>query len=53
MPRGKELEQLPIANSAPGALKDTSGDNKQSPRGVALREQPEPSDIDKENEDMV
>jgi hypothetical protein len=47
MPRGKELEQLPMANIAPGAGKDASRNNREVLGSTAQREQPEPSDIDK------
>jgi predicted nucleotidyltransferase len=54
MPRGKELEQLPMANISPGAGKDASRNNRRELFGSNVQgEQPEPSDIDKENEDMV
>jgi hypothetical protein len=53
MPRGKELEQLPMANILPGAGMDHSAINRDSLSGIARKEQPEPADIDKENEDMV
>lgn len=53
MPRGKELEQLPMANIAPGAGKDASKFDRKVLGGVVPQTQPEPSDIEKENEDMV
>lgn len=53
MPRGKELEQLPMANMAPGAGKDASRNNREVLGGIVRGVQPEPSDIEKENEDMV
>ncbi|MEW9051043.1 MAG: hypothetical protein AB2392_07785 [Neobacillus sp.] len=52
MPRGKELEQLPMANIAPGAGKDASKANRGTLGGLVQHEQPRPSDIEKENEDM-
>jgi hypothetical protein len=53
MPRGKELEQLPMSNIAPGAGMDQQKLNRRSMEGVVQREQPEPADIEKENEDMI
>ena len=53
MPRGKELEQLPMSNIAPGAGKDASSINREVLGGSVREIQPQPSDIDKENEDMV
>lgn len=53
MPRGKELEQLPMAKMAPGAGKDASRNNKEVLGGIVQGVQPEPSDIEKENEDML
>lgn len=53
MPRGKELEQLPMSNIAPGAGKDATLNNREVLGGIVQGEQPEPSEIEKENEDMV
>lgn len=53
MPRGKELEQLPMANIAPGAGKDASRNNRDVLGGIVANDQPQPADVDKENEDMV
>ncbi|CAH2714284.1 hypothetical protein BACCIP111895_01445 [Neobacillus rhizosphaerae] len=53
MPRGKELEQLPFANITPGAGKDATSNNREVLGSIISKEQPQPSDIDKENEDMV
>ncbi|MBV7506861.1 hypothetical protein KW850_16490 [Bacillus sp. sid0103] len=53
MPRGKELEQLPMANIAPGAGKDANRNNREVLGGIVQGVQPEPNDIEKENEDMV
>lgn len=53
MPRGKELEQLPMSNIAPGAGKDASNTNREVLGSIVQQEQPEPSDIEAENEDMV
>jgi len=53
MPRGKELEQLPMANIPPGSGKDASSTNREVLGSIVQNVQPEPSDIEKENEDMV
>jgi len=53
MPRGKEFEQLPKANIAPGAGNDAKWNNREVLGGIVQGEQPQPSDIEKENEDMV
>ncbi|WP_312472724.1 hypothetical protein [Neobacillus sp.] len=53
MPRGKELEQLPMANITPGTGKDATNNNREVLGSIISKEQPQPSDIDKENEDMV
>lgn len=53
MPRGKELEQLPMSNILPGAGKDGSNANREVLGSITSKEQPEPADIEKENEDMV
>lgn len=53
MPRGKELEQLPMSNIAPGAGMDHGKFNRKSFTGIVKKEQPEPADIEKENEDMI
>jgi hypothetical protein len=53
MPRGKELEQLPMANIAPGAGKDASSYDREVLGTIISKEQPQPSEIEKENEDMV
>nr|WP_263326151.1 hypothetical protein [Neobacillus sp. Marseille-Q6967] len=53
MPRGKELEQLPMANILPGAGKDTGKYDRTVLEGSPQQIQPEPSDINKDNEDMV
>jgi hypothetical protein len=52
MPRGKELEQLPMANIAPGAGKDASSTNREVLGGIVQSAQPQPSEVEKENEDM-
>jgi hypothetical protein len=53
MPRGKELEQLPMANIVPGAGMDHGRYNRKSLEGNVQKEQPEPADVEKENEDMI
>jgi hypothetical protein len=53
LPRGKELEQLPMANIAPGAGRDTSSTNREVLGGIVQKVQPQPSNVEKENEDMV
>jgi hypothetical protein len=53
MPRGKELEQLPMANTLPGAGKDVSKFNREILGTMVQKERPQPSEIEKENEDMV
>jgi hypothetical protein len=53
MPRGKELEQLPMASIAPGAGKDASNSNREILESIVQPDQPRPGDIEKENEDMV
>lgn len=53
MPRGKELEQLPMANIAPGAGKDASNTNREVLESIVQQDQPRPGNVEKENEDMV
>jgi hypothetical protein len=53
MPRGKELEQLPMSNISPGAGKDARNTNREVLKGIVQQVQPQPSEIEKENEDMV
>jgi hypothetical protein len=53
MPRGKELEQLPAGNVAPGAGKDRGRYNREILESIEQNEQPQPSEISKENEDMM
>jgi hypothetical protein len=53
MPRGKELEQLPMANIAPSAGQDAAKTNREVLEGMMRQDQPEPSDIERENEDMI
>lgn len=53
MPRGKELEQLPMANIAHEAGKDATRNNREVLEGMVRNAQPAPADIEKENEDMM
>ncbi|WP_066313557.1 malate dehydrogenase [Bacillus sp. FJAT-29814] len=53
MPRGKELEQLPMANIAPGAGKDVGPFEREVLGSIVSKERPKPSEIEKENEDMI
>lgn len=53
MPRGKELEQLPMANMAPAAGKDQGRYSREILEGIVQKDQPEPSEIERENEDMI
>ncbi|WML48111.1 hypothetical protein RCG23_22980 [Neobacillus sp. PS3-34] len=53
MPRGKELEQLPMANSAPSAGYDKGRMKRDDLNSITQHEQPEPADVEKENEDMI
>ncbi|MDP4084960.1 MAG: hypothetical protein Q8934_10150 [Bacillota bacterium] len=53
MPSGKELEQLPLSNVAPSTGKDMGQYDRKSLDGVVKPVQPEPADIEKENEDMI
>ncbi|WP_175384336.1 hypothetical protein [Bacillus sp. FJAT-27225] len=45
MPRGKELQQLPMSTIAPGAGKDRGPFERQSLKSVARDTQPQPSSI--------
>ena len=53
MPRGKELEQLPMANIAPGAGKDAGKYNREVLGGSIQKELPQPGEIKTETDDMV
>ncbi|MBI0575907.1 MULTISPECIES: hypothetical protein [Bacillaceae] len=53
MPRGKELEQLPMSHIAPGAGKDAGKMDREVLGSIVQNEQPQPSEIERENEDMV
>lgn len=53
MPRGKELEQLPMTDSAPGAGKNASQFDREVLESIVSKEQPQPSEIERENEDMI
>lgn len=43
LPRGKELEQLPMANTLPGAGKDSSKMNRTELTGMAEGDMPNPA----------
>ncbi len=49
MPRGKELEQLPAANIAPGAGKDLGKFHRGILEGIEQNEQPHPAAIKEEH----
>lgn len=53
MPRGKELEQLPAANVAPSAGMDQGRYRREILESIEQNEQPQPSELEKENEDMT
>lgn len=53
MPRGKELEQLPMAAALPSAGKDRAPFARESLEGVRQKKQLEPEEVEKENEDML
>lgn len=50
LPRGKELEQLPMANTLPGAGKDRSKMNRTELTGMAEGDMPNPSKTSKQNQ---
>jgi hypothetical protein len=50
MPRGKELEQLPMANTLPGAGEDMSEFNREILSGITTDVRPRPGKIAKEEE---
>jgi hypothetical protein len=49
MPRGKELEQLPMSNVAPGAGDNKSKYNREYLGGMTEEERPYPSKAKDEN----
>lgn len=49
LPKGKELEQLPMANTLPSAGKDTSNMNRTTLTGMTEGEMPKPSQVSKKN----
>jgi len=53
VPRGKELEQLPMANIAPGAGKDAGKYNREVLGSIVQKEQPQPSENKTETEDTI
>ncbi|MEH7124402.1 hypothetical protein V7127_14345 [Bacillus sp. JJ1773] len=48
MPRGNELEQLPMANVAPGAGDDSSLMDRELLRGITEEEEAAPAKVGKE-----
>lgn len=50
MPRGKELEQLPIANTLPGMGEDRSKFDRNVLTGITTDERPMPAKIKEENQ---
>jgi hypothetical protein len=52
MPRGKELEQLPMANIAPGAGEDASTLNREFLSGDIDQQGPFPSKVQKQERKM-
>ncbi|WP_462411850.1 hypothetical protein [Neobacillus sp. Marseille-QA0830] len=48
MPRGKELEQLPMANTLPGAGRDKSQFRRERIAGIVSNAEPQPGEITKE-----
>lgn len=49
MPRGKELEQLPMGNTLPGAGKDMSKFDRDIATGITSDERPRPARISAED----
>lgn len=49
LPRGKELEQLPMANTLPGAGRDTSKMNRTGLTGMTEGDMPKPAQASKKN----
>lgn len=45
MPRGKELEQLPMANTLPGMGDDQTKMNRTSLEGISREETPMPANV--------
>lgn len=48
MPRGKELEQLPMANIAPGAGDDSTGMDREMLQGIVEEERVTPAKVKNE-----
>ncbi|KAF0824744.1 hypothetical protein LIS77_18100 [Cytobacillus firmus] len=48
MPRGKELEQLPMANAAPGAGEDSTDRDRERLQGIVQDERATPARIKSE-----
>lgn len=49
MPRGKELEQLPMSNTGPGMGDDDSEFSRESLNGITDVTSPKPSEAGKQN----
>ncbi|WP_226676354.1 hypothetical protein [Mesobacillus jeotgali] len=49
MPRGKELEQLPMANTMPGAGEDRSKFDRDVLTGITTDVRPMPAKVNEEN----
>jgi hypothetical protein len=50
LPRGKELEQLPMANTLPGAGEDRSKFDRDILTGITTDERPLPAKVNEENQ---
>ncbi|MFT9597780.1 hypothetical protein [Mesobacillus sp.] len=50
MPRGKELEQLPMANTLPGMGGDRSKFDRDVLTGITNDERPMPAKVNEENQ---
>ncbi|SEN95645.1 hypothetical protein SAMN05192533_1316 [Mesobacillus persicus] len=50
MPRGKELEQLPMANTLPGMGEDRSKYNREVLGTIVTEEQPQPANVKREKQ---
>ncbi|MGJ7921109.1 hypothetical protein [Neobacillus sp. LXY-4] len=49
MPRGKELEQLPMSHIAPGVGEDSMSKDREILSSVPIEERPMPSEIQNES----
>ncbi|MDZ5473045.1 hypothetical protein SM124_15105 [Bacillus sp. 31A1R] len=50
MPRGKELEQLPMANTLPGMGDDQSKMNRTNLNGILREDTPRPGEMNKQKQ---